>query len=403
VATVALADQPDDDTDRIPTGIEEVDRVLGGGIVPGSVTLLAGEPGIGKSTLTLQAALGLAIDRDVLLVCGEEGPQQVRARAARLGPLRPRVRTTDDPSLPSVLGAVESSGCAVAVVDSIQTVYDPEIPSAPGSVSQVRECGARLARAARDRGVAVILVGHVTKEGTVAGPRVLEHLVDVVLQFEGERAGGVRVLRALKNRFGSTQEVGFFEMTSEGLLAIRDASAYLLADRCPGNAGSVLAACLDGRRPFILEVQALVTPTKLPVPRRVGVGVDAGRLPMLIAVLQRRLGVKLHEHDIFVSAVGGLEASEPAADLPIVLAILSAFRDVSLPDDLVAFGEVGLAGEVRQVPAPERRLAEARSVRLSGAAVPHNTSAEANGIDLVRVRRLHDILPLVDRSRIPHD
>ncbi|MGH2651284.1 MAG: ATPase domain-containing protein, partial [Actinomycetota bacterium] len=241
---------------RVPTGIEEVDRVLGGGVVRGSIVLLAGEPGVGKSTLVLQAALRLGAEQGVLIVCGEEAPAQVRARAARLGPIPEAVRTLQDPELGSVLGALDATSPSILVVDSIQTVFDAEIPSAPGSVTQVRECGARLARAARDRGVTVLLVGHVTKEGAVAGPRVLEHLVDVVLQFEGDRSGGVRVLRALKNRFGSTQEVGFFEMSSEGLVAIRDASAFLLADRCGNQPGSILAACVDGARAFACEIQA---------------------------------------------------------------------------------------------------------------------------------------------------
>src|SRR5581483_1697880 len=271
-----------------------------GGLVEASIVLLAGEPGVGKSTLALQAALSLGTRREVLVVCGEEAPPQVRARAARIGAVPESVRTCSDPQLGAVLGAMQSSGASVVVVDSIQTVFDPDIPSAPGSVSQVRECGARLARAARDAGVSLVLVGHVTKEGTVAGPRVLEHLVDVVLHFEGDRTGGVRVLRALKNRFGSTEDVGLFEMRSEGLVAIRDASAYLLADRAGGLPGSVLAACVDGRRPFVCEVQALVTGASGPA-RRSAVGIDPARLAMLVAVVEERAGVSLKDCDVFVS------------------------------------------------------------------------------------------------------
>lgn len=398
IATVEVRTEPLSSFDlegatRVPTGVEEADRVLGGGLVTGSIVLLAGEPGVGKSTLVLQAALSLGTAGDVLLVCGEEAAPQVRARAARLGGISEGVRTLADPQLPAILGALESSCPSVLVVDSIQTVFDPEIPSAPGSVTQVRECGARLAREARDRGVTVVLVGHVTKEGVVAGPRVLEHLVDVVLQFEGDRSGGVRVLRALKNRFGSTQDVGFFEMSAEGLVAIRDASAYLLADRCPSLSGSVLAACLDGRRPFVCEVQALVGgDTKVPMPRRTAIGVDASRLPLIVAVLERRAEVPLAGRDVYVSAVGGIRVSEPACDLPVALAMLSSFHEISVPDDLVAFGEIGLAGEVRQVVGAERRLAEARSVGCSRVFVPHNCAATMDGLNLIRVRHVRDAL-----------
>ena len=390
VATPALSEHDPDASRRLPTGVDEVDRVLGGGAVPGSVILLAGEPGIGKSTLALQAALSLGRTHRVLLMCGEEAPQQIRARAVRLGTIPDGVSTLDDPSLPAVLGALEGTEPDLVVVDSIQTVFDPEIPSAPGSVAQVRECGARLARAARERGVTIVFVGHVTKEGVVAGPRVLEHLVDVVLQFEGDRSGGVRVLRSLKNRFGSTQEAGFFEMTSDGLVAIRDASRYLLADRCPGLAGSVLAAAVEGRRPFVLEIQALVDDSQVAMPRRTALGVDAARVPVLVAVLNRTLDLGLGRKDVFVSAVGGLRVSEPAADLAVAFAVLSAHLGVPLPDDLVTFGEVGLTGEVRQVHAADRRLTEAAAIGCRRAALPANTRGVPEGFDVIPIRRLAD-------------
>jgi DNA repair protein RadA/Sms len=376
---------------RIGTGIEEADRVLGGGAVVGSIILLAGEPGVGKSTLALQAALAFGTDRGVLLVCGEEAPSQIRARAARLGRIPEGVRTVADPQMGAVIGALDTERPDVLIVDSIQTMFDPDIPSAPGSVTQVRECGARLAREARDRGVTVLLVGHVTKEGAVAGPRVLEHLVDVVLQFEGDRSGGVRVLRALKNRFGSTQEVGFFEMAAEGLVAIRDASAYLLADRCGDLPGSVLAACVDGRRPFVCEVQALVAKGGA-IPRRTSIGIDGSRLPLLVAVLEQRADVSFFEKDVYVSAVGGIRAAEPACDLPIALALLSAWHDIVVPDDVVAFGEIGLSGEVRQVVAADRRLAEVRSVGCKRVFVPHNCTTSDDGLEIVRVRHVRDAL-----------
>lgn len=391
VATERLTAHDAAAAERIATGHEEIDRVLGGGIVPGSIVLVAGEPGVGKSTLMLQAALALGLHHEVLLVCGEEAPAQVRARAARLGSIPAGVSTLADPQLGSVLGALDGSAASVLVVDSVQTLFDPDIPSAPGSVSQVRECGARLARAARDRGCTVLLVGHVTKEGAVAGPRILEHLVDVVLQFEGDRSSGLRILRALKNRFGTTQEVGFFEMRNEGLVAIRDASAHLLADRCAGLPGSVLAACVDGRRPFVCEVQALVTDTKYP-PRRTGIGVDGSRLPFLVAVLHQRAQVRFDERDVYVSAVGGMSVAEPACDLPITLALLSARFEIALPESAVAFGEIGLAGEVRQVVGTERRIAEARSVGCDRIFVPHNFAGCIDGMQVHRLRHVRDAL-----------
>jgi len=396
VETTPLAAHDPSAADRIPTGITEVDDVLGGGIVRAGVVLLAGEPGVGKSTLTLQVALALGTAHEVLLVCGEEAPQQVKARAARIGPVPDGVRTLADPELPAVLGAIEHSDASIVIVDSIQTIFDPEIPSAPGSVSQVRECGARLVRAARDRGVTIVLVGHVTKEGVVAGPRVLEHLVDVVLHFEGDLSSGVRILRALKNRFGTTQEVGFFEMQSDGLVAIRDASAYLLADRCVGLSGSMLAACVDGRRPYVCEIQALVDENKTPMAsRRTAVGVEPMRLPLLVAVLHRHAQVNLGSFDVFVSAVGGVRITEPASDLPAALAMLSSRVDVALPDDAVAFGEIGLAGEVRQVVAGDRRLAEARNVGCKQAFVPHNFTTKLKGIEIHRIRHVRDALALI--------
>jgi DNA repair protein RadA/Sms len=396
--TATLAEHDPSDADRVPTGLPEVDLVLGGGLVRGSVVLLAGEPGIGKSTIALQVALRVGHDCGVLLVCGEEAPQQIRARAERLGPIPSGVRTLADPSLPGVLAAVASGEAAIVVVDSIQTVFDPELPSAPGSVTQVRECGARLARAARENGVTVILVGHVTKEGTVAGPRVLEHLVDVVVSFDGDRSGTVRMLRPLKNRFGPTDEVGFFEMATEGLVPIRDASAFLLADRCPGLPGSALAALVEGRRPFVSEIQALVQPSGVSVPRRNALGTDAARLSVLAAVLDRRAGVKLADHEVFVSAPGGLQASEPAADLAIALALMSAYRDVPVPEGLVAFGEVGLAGEIRRVVASDRRLAEAQTVGCTHALVPAGLEADVDGIELVRVRHVAEVLDVLEPS-----
>ncbi len=397
VTTTPLVDEMSEGAPRMSSGVPEVDRVLGGGVVAGSVTLLAGEPGVGKSTLALQIALQMGRDTEVLLVCGEEAPQQVRSRAVRLGMAPKGISTLADPSLPAVLGAMEETGAPIVVVDSIQTLYDPELSSAPGSVAQVRECGARLARAARDLGATVLCVGHVTKDGAVAGPRVLEHLVDVVLTFEGDRSGTVRVLRPLKNRFGSTQEVGFFEMTSDGLQAIRDASAYLLADRYDGLPGSVLGALVDGQRPFVCEIQALISSTKAAMPRRTAIGIDGSRLPLLAAVVERRLHIKLGGADVYVSAVGGIRVSEPAGDLPVVLALVSAWKGLALPGDVAVFGEVGLAGEVRRVTAPERRLAEMHSVGCRRAIVPRGVEAQSAGLELIRVRHVRDATDVLTR------
>lgn len=397
VETAPLVDEVPEGAPRMPSGVAELDRVLGGGVVPGSVVLLAGEPGIGKSTLALQAALRMGREADVLMVCGEEAPQQVRSRAARLGSAPNGIKTLADSSLPAVLGAMEDTEAPVVIVDSIQALFDPEISSAPGSVSQVRECGARLGRAARELGATVVCIGHVTKDGAVAGPRVLEHLVDVVLTFEGDRSGTVRILRPLKNRFGSTQEVGFFEMTSEGLQAIRDASSYLLADRYDGLPGSILGAFVDGQRPFVCEIQALLAPTKAAMPRRSAIGIDGARLPLLVAVVQRRLHLKLGGADVYVSAVGGIRVSEPAADLPVVLALVSAWKGLALPGDVAVFGEVGLAGEVRRVAAPERRLAEMRSVGCRRAIVPRGLEAQSTELELLRVRHVRDAMDVIAR------
>lgn len=397
VTTTPLVDEMSEGAPRMSCGLPEVDRVLGGGVVAGSVTLLAGEPGVGKSTLALQIALQMGRDADVLLVCGEEAPQQVRSRAVRLGTAPKGISTLTDPSIGAVLGAMEETGAPIVIVDSIQTLYDPELSSAPGSVAQVRECGARLARAARELSSTVICIGHVTKDGAVAGPRVLEHLVDAVVTFEGDRSGTVRILRPLKNRFGSTQEVGFFEMTSDGLQAIRDASGYLLADRYDGLPGSVLGALVDGQRPFVCEIQALVNSTNATMPRRTAIGIDGARLPLLVAVVQRRLHLGLGGADVYVSAVGGIRVSEPAGDLPVVLALVSAWKSVALPGDVAAFGEVGLAGEVRRVVAPERRLAEMRSVGCRRVLVPDGVGGEASGLELIRVRHVRDAMDVITR------
>ncbi|HZQ58898.1 MAG TPA: DNA repair protein RadA [Acidimicrobiales bacterium] len=339
------------------TGVAELDRVLGGGLVPGSVTLLGGEPGIGKSTLLLQALASVATGgATCLLVCAEESAPQVRSRATRLGAVPDGLLVLSETSLPAIVGAIEKVRPVVCVVDSVQTIADPANASAPGGVTQVRACAAALAATAKAVGTAVVLVGHVTKEGLLAGPRVLEHVVDTVLSFEGDRHHALRLLRAVKHRFGATGEVGIFEMTDSGMVAVADPSGLFLADRVDGPGGAVVAA-VEGRRPLLAEVQALVGGNS--GPRRATQGVDASRVALLLAVLERRVGVRLGRGDVFVSVAGGARLTEPAADLGIALAVVSAATAHPVAPGTVAVAEVGLGGELRAVPHLHWRLAEA--------------------------------------------
>ena len=372
------------------TGISEVDRVLGGGLVAGSVTLLGGEPGIGKSTLTLQLLGSVAASgRRGLLVSAEESAQQVQLRAGRLGARRDGVWIVAETALPAILAAVADVKPDLLVVDSIQTVFDPEIGSSPGSVTQVRECAHALVLAAKASGVPTILVGHVTKEGALAGPRVLEHVVDTVLSFDGDRHHALRLLRASKHRFGPTGELGLFEMRDDGLIALEDPAELLLGDRRPELAGSCVVPVTEGRRTLLVEVQALVADTKAPMPRRSAQGIDNGRLAVLIAVLERRANMKFFEKDVYASAVGGVKVSEPAGDLGIAIALSSAASDIPVPPDIVACGEIGLGGEIRRVGHMERRLKEAARLGFRRAIVPVATP-EVSGLQLLRVATLGD-------------
>jgi DNA repair protein RadA/Sms len=369
-----------------PTGIEELDRVLGGGLVPGSVTVIGGEPGIGKSTLLLQA-LGAMADagRSGLLVSAEESAAQVRARAERLGMLSPNLQLQSETALPHIVAGIGIAAPDVCVVDSIQTVFDPDLSSSAGSVLQVRECAAALTRVAKERGMACLLVGHVTKDGTLAGPRVLEHLVDTVLAFEGERHHSLRLLRAVKHRYGATGELGLFEMADCGLVSVTDPGSLLLGDRRTGTPGSVVVPALEGRRPLLVEVQALVSASNLPQPRRSAQGLDAGRLALLLAVLGRHARLEADKRDVYVSAVGGVRIAEPAADLGVALALASAIRDRPVPPEVVACGEIGLGGEIRQVHQMARRLAEAARLGFRRAIVPISAPDGPAGITLERV------------------
>ena len=374
-----------------PTGIGELDRVLGGGVVAGSVTLLGGEPGIGKSTLLLQALSALAASgARCLLASAEESAQQVRMRAARLDGLEPRLWLVAETELPSILAHAATVGPDVLVVDSIQTVFDPELASAPGSVAQVRECAHRLVRAAKEAGRATVLVGHVTKDGALAGPRVLEHVVDTVLSFEGERHHALRLLRAVKHRFGPTSELGLFEMTDAGLEGVPDPGRLFLSDRQTEAPGSVVVPTLDGHRPLLVELQGLVARTSLPSPRRSTQGLDSGRLAMVCAVIEERLRVQLSGADVYALAVGGVRVVEPGADLALALALISSLTGVPVPPDLVACGEVGLCGEIRQVGQTGRRLAEAARLGFKRAVVPASAPEPPAGITVERVSSLSD-------------
>jgi DNA repair protein RadA/Sms len=382
-----------DPTEFIPraTGVGELDRVLGGGLVPGSVTLLGGEPGIGKSTVLLQAAAEVAASgRKVLYLSGEESAQQIRLRAERLGALHPLLYLAAEVALPQVIGAIDHVQPDLVIVDSVQTLLHPELSSTPGSVAQVRECSARLVADAKRRGCATVLVGHVTKDGNLAGPRVLEHMVDTVLSFEGDRHHALRLLRVVKHRFGSTQELGLFEMTEHGLKGVPDPSGLFLADRRKGIPGSVVVPTLEGNRPLLVELQVLTAKSFLPSPRRSAQGIDGGRLSLLLAVLQQRVGIAVHDADVYALAVGGVRIVEPGADLGLGLATVSSIVGTPLPADLVAIGEVGLGGELRQVAHSDRRLAEAARLGFRRAVLPFSAPEPPAGIEAMRVGTLID-------------
>ncbi|HET6694913.1 MAG TPA: DNA repair protein RadA [Gaiellaceae bacterium] len=361
------------DAERIPTGVPELDRVLGGGLVPASLVLVSGDPGIGKSTLLLMALRSLSRGHKVVLVTGEESSAQVKLRADRLGGAGD-VHILAETNLDEVCATLERERPEVCVVDSVQTLYAPELGSAPGSVGQVREAAGRFLRVSKEQGIATFLVGHVTKEGAVAGPRVLEHLVDCVLHFEGDRYRSHRILRAVKNRFGSTNELGVFEMTSEGLVAVEDPSE-LFGRPDDEQPGSAVVCTIEGTRPLLLEIQALVSPTDLAMPRRVGTGVDPKRLSMIVAVLGRHAGLALGQADVFVNVAGGVRIDEPGADLGVALAIASAARAAPVKAGTACFGEIGLTGRVRPVSQAERRLAECAKLGFSEALVPDGTES----------------------------
>jgi DNA repair protein RadA/Sms len=372
-APMALGEVSATEADRISTGVAELDRVLGGGLVPASLVLVGGEPGVGKSTLLLSALGAISKSKKTLLVTGEESPAQVSLRAARLGGAE-TVGILAETELEAVCATLEKERPDVCVIDSVQTLHASELGSAPGSVAQVREAAGRLLRVAKQAGVATILVGHVTKDGAVAGPRVLEHLVDCVLQFEGDRYHAHRILRATKNRFGSTNELGVFEMTGAGLIGVPDPSE-LFGSTHVGEIGAAVGCALEGTRPLLLEIQALVAPTDLAMPRRVATGVDPRRLAMIVAVLSRHAGLALGSADVFVNVAGGLRIEEPGADLAVALAIASAARGSAVAEAAAAFGEIGLTGRLRPASQAERRLDESAKLGIRTVVAPEGTPA----------------------------
>jgi DNA repair protein RadA/Sms len=395
-----LSDIPAEDFSRTPTTIEELDRVLGGGLVEGGVVLIGGDPGIGKSTLLLQALAQLSATQHTLYVSGEESGAQIALRAQRLGFEKSPMKLLAEIQLERILATLESTHPQIVVIDSIQTMYSEALTSAPGSVAQVRECAAQLTRAAKSSGISVILVGHVTKEGALAGPRVLEHIVDTVLYFEGDTHSAFRVIRAIKNRFGAVNELGVFAMTERGLKGVSNPSALFLSTHAEPVAGACVMATQEGTRPLLVEIQALVD-SGGPSPRRLSVGLDRDRLAMLLAVLHRHAGIACFDQDVFVNAVGGVRITEPAADLAVMLAIVSSLKNKPLPKGFIAFGEVGLAGEIRPAPRGQERLKEAAKLGFSIAVVPkanapkRSQSKDFEGLTIHAVDRVEQAVDLM--------
>jgi len=384
------------EAERIPTGISEFDRALGGGLVAGGVVLIGGDPGIGKSTLLLQSLSSLSAGHKVLYVSGEESGEQVALRARRLGLDTRRLPLLAEINLEKILATLQAERPLVAVIDSIQTLWSDQLTSAPGSVAQVRECAAQLTRLAKQAGITIILVGHVTKEGALAGPRVLEHIVDSVLYFEGDTHSSFRLIRAFKNRFGAVNELGVFAMTDKGLKGVNNPSALFLSQHSQDVPGSCVMVTQEGTRPLLVEVQALVD-TAHGNPRRLTVGVDSQRLVMLLAVLHRHAGIVCFDQDVFVNAVGGVKISEPAADLAVLLAITSSLKNKALPEKLIVFGEVGLAGEIRPAPRGQERLKEAAKLGFTRALIPEANRPKQGipGIEVVGVSRLEQAVDAV--------
>lgn len=395
-----LADVQMQTIPRMSTGSDEFDRVLGGGLVPGSVVLIGGDPGIGKSTLLLQVLTSLSTSEDVLYVTGEESDQQVALRAKRLELNTESVQLLAEIQLEAIQQAVNELNPKVVVIDSIQTMFSGELTAAPGSVSQVRECAAQLTRMAKQNGISLVMIGHVTKDGSLAGPRVLEHIVDTVLYFEGDNHSSHRLIRAFKNRFGAVNELGVFAMTDKGLRGINNPSAIFLSQHSTDIAGSCVMATQEGTRPLLVEIQALADAAHVPNPRRLSIGLEGSRLAMLLAVLHRHGGIPTFDHDVFINAVGGVRITETASDLPVLLSIISSMRDKPLPKGFFAFGEVGLAGEIRPATRGQERLKEAAKLGFEVAMIPkHNAPKQKiHGLTIWPVSRLADIFEFLRKE-----
>ena len=398
-APVSLKEVDLQEGERMTTRIAELDRVLGGGIVPGSLTLVGGDPGIGKSTLLLQVCRHMAADgRRLLYISGEESLQQIKLRANRIGEFSDNLLLLCETNLETVEQTIRKEMPAVAVIDSIQTMYREEISSAPGSVSQVRESTNVLMQLAKGLGVSVLIVGHVTKEGTVAGPRVLEHMVDTVLYFEGDRHASYRILRGVKNRFGSTNEIGVFEMKEEGLLEVKNASEFMLNGKPEGASGSVVSCSMEGTRPILLEIQALVCRSNFGIPRRQATGMDFNRLNLLMAVLENRLNLHMSDCDAYVNLAGGMRIVEPAIDLGVAMAVASSFKNRAIDDRTIAFGEIGLSGEVRGVSQASQRVAEAAKLGFTTCILPMVNAEqirEKGGLTIIGVSSVRDAIDLI--------
>ena len=395
---VALSQVNTDEQKRFQTGMKELDRVLGGGIVPGSLVLVGGDPGIGKSTLLLQVCQKLAKERQVLYISGEESLVQIKLRANRMGNFSDNMKLFCETNLGTIRDVIEKKQPEFVVIDSIQTMYSEEVASAPGSVSQVRESTNVFMQLAKGLGITIFIVGHVTKEGTVAGPRVLEHMVDTVLYFEGDRHASYRILRGVKNRFGSTNEIGVFEMRQNGLVEVENPSEYMLSGKPENASGSVVACSIEGTRPLLIEIQALVCDTNFGMPRRTATGTDYNRVNLLMAVLEKRIGLHLANCDAYVNIAGGIRMNEPAIDLGIVMAIVSSYKNRPVDERMIVFGEVGLSGEVRAVNMPEQRVAEAKKLGFEACVVPEvslDMVKGIKGIKIIGVKTINDAMNLI--------
>lgn len=395
---VSLSEIKTDEQARVETGMKELDRVLGGGIVPGSLILVGGDPGIGKSTLLLQVCQKLSNEKNVLYISGEESLAQIKLRANRMGEFKEKLKLLCETNLNLIRNVIEKQRPEMVIIDSIQTMYSEDVSSTPGSVSQVREATNVLMQLAKGLGITIFIVGHVTKEGTVAGPRVLEHMVDTVLYFEGDRHASYRILRGVKNRFGSTNEIGVFEMRQNGLVEVENPSEYMLSGKPEHASGSVVACSMEGTRPLLIEIQALVCQSNFGMPRRTATGTDYNRVNLLMAVLEKRIGLHLGNCDAYVNIAGGIRMNEPAIDLAIVLAIISSYKNRPVDAKTIVFGEVGLSGEVRAVSMPEQRVAEAKKLGFETCIIPEVSKEMVKGIQgikIIGVKNVSDAMNLI--------